>query len=322
MNLSKPKILVSKCLEFDTCRYNGLSIKDSIIRSLKNYVEFIPICPEMEIGLGTPRDPIRLIYKNKKIKLVQPSTKKDITSKMNNFSKQYIKNLEQIDGWILKNRSPSCGIYGIKVYDGIDKPSVRFKDKGLFAKSLLNYFSNLPIEEEGRLKNKEIREHFFTAIFTIANFRDEMLKPSRGKLIEYHSKNKYLFMMYNQTILKKMGKLLASLTERTTEKTVELYFEMLKNLFSRKPNKRSVINVHMHALGYFSKDLNSKEKKHFLNTLEKLRCQIIPVSGVNSILESWMARHDQPYLSKQTFFHPFPQQLINLSDSGKGRVLN
>ena len=114
MNLSKPKILVSKCLEFDTCRYNGLSIKDSIIRSLKNYVEFIPICPEMEIGLGTPRDPIRLIYKNKKIKLVQPSTKKDITSKMNNFSNQYIKNLEQIDGCILKNRSPSCGIYGIK----------------------------------------------------------------------------------------------------------------------------------------------------------------------------------------------------------------
>jgi len=322
MKLSKPKIVVSKCLEFDACRYNGLSINDSIIRSLKEYVEFIPVCPEVEIGLGTPRDPIRLIYKEKKIKLVQPFTQKDMTIKMKNFNDKFVKNLGPIDGFILKNRSPSCGIYGIEVYDDIDKPSVRFKDKGLFAKSILNHFSNFPVEEEGRLKNKEIREHFFTAIFTIANFRDEVAKPTRGKIIEYHSKNKYLFMMYNQIILKKMGKLLASLDERKIEDTVELYFEMLKNLFSRKPNKRSVINVHMHALGYFSKDLNSTEKKHFLNTLDKLRSKIIPVSGVNSILESWMARYEQPYLSKQTFFHPFPQQLINLSDSGIGKVLH
>ena len=322
MKLSKPKIVVSKCLEFDACRYNGLSINDSMIRSLKEYVEFIPVCPEVEIGLGTPRDPIRLIYKEKEIKLVQPFTKKDMTIKMKKFSDEFVNNLGPIDGFILKNESPSCGIYGIKVYDNIDKPSVKFKDQGLFAKSILNHFSNFPVEEEGRLKNKGIREHFFTAIFAIANFRDEVAKPTRGKLIEYHSKNKYLFMMYNQIILKKMGKLLASLNERKIDDTVELYFEMLKNLFSRKPNKRSVINVHMHALGYFSKDLNSKEKKYFLNALEKLRTQIITISGVNSILESWMARYDQPYLSKQTFFQPFPQELIDPLDSGKGSVLN
>ena len=165
MNISKPRIVVSKCLEFDACRYNGLPINDSIIRSLKEYVEFIPICPEVEIGLGTPRDPIRLIYQEKKIKLVQPSTKKDITIKMKKFSDEYVNSLGPIDGFILKNKSPSCGIYGIKVYDDIDKSSVKFKDKGLFAKSILSHFSNFPIEEEGRLKNKGIREHFFTAIF-------------------------------------------------------------------------------------------------------------------------------------------------------------
>ena len=322
MNISKPRIIVSKCLEFDSCRYNGLSINDKIIRSLKEYVEFIPICPEVEIGLGTPRDPIRLIYKEKEIKLVQPRTKRDITIKMKKFSDEFVNALGPIDGFILKNKSPSCGIYGIKIYDDIDQPSVKFKDKGFFAKSILNHFSNFPAEEEGRLKNKEIREHFFTAIFTIANFRDNVERPTRGKLIEFHSRNKYLFMMYNQIILKKMGKLLASLTERKIEETVELYFEMLKNLFSRKPNKKSVINVHMHALGYFSKDLNSKEKRVFLNTLEKLRTEIITVSGVNSILESWMARYDQPYLSKQTFFQPFPQGLIDPLDTGKRRILN
>ena len=322
MKIVKPRIVVSKCLEFDTCRYNGLSINDSVIRSLKDYVEFLPVCPEVEIGLGTPRDPIRLINKNNQIKLVQPTTKKDLTKKMQNFSNKFLEKLTQVDGFILKNRSPSCGVFGIKVYDGIEKPSVKFKDKGLFAKSIFHYFPNFPIEEEGRLKNREIREHFFTAIFTIAKYREYIINPTKAKLIEFHSKNKYLFMMYNQTIMKKMGILLASLSERKLEETINLYFDMLKKLFSRKPNKRSVINVHMHALGYFSKDLNSKEKAHFLSTLEKLRSQIISVSAVNTILESWMARYDQPYLSKQTFFQPFPSQLITSSDSGKGRIIN
>ena len=319
MKIVKPRIVVSKCLEFDTCRYNGLSINDSVVRSLKDYVEFVPVCPEVEIGLGTP---IRLINKNNQIKLVQPSTKKDLTIKMQKFSNQFLEKLTPVDGFILKNRSPSCGVYGIKVYDGIEKPSVKLKDKGLFAKSIFHHFSNFPIEEEGRLKNREIREHFFTAIFAIANFRKDSQSPTKSKLIEFHSKNKYLFMMYNQAIMKKMGKLLASLTDRKLEDTICLYFNMLKKLFSRRPNKHSVINVHMHALGYFSKDLNSKEKKYFLNTLEKLRSKIIPVSGVNRILESWIARYDQPYLSKQTFFQPFPQELIDPPDYAKGRVLN
>ena len=322
MKIVKPRIVVSKCLEFDTCRYNGLSINDSVVRSLKDYVEFFPVCPEVEIGLGTPRDPIRLINKNNQIKLVQPTTKKDLTKKMQNFSNKFLEKLASVDGFILKNRSPSCGVFGIKVYDDIEKPSVKFKDKGLFAKSIFHYFPNFPIEEEGRLKNREIREHFFTAIFTIAKYREYIINPTKAKLIEFHSKNKYLFMMYNQTIMKKMGILLASLSERKLEETINLYFDMLKKLFSRKPNKRSVINVHMHALGYFSKYLNSKEKAHFLSTLEKLRSQIILVSAVNTILESWMARYDQPYLSKQTFFQPFPSQLITSSDSGKGRIIN
>ena len=177
-----------------------------------------------------------------------------------------------------------------------------YTDKGIFAKAVLKQFPNTPMEEEGRLTNREIREHFLTAIYTLAKFRKEIAQPSRRKLIEFHSSNKYLFMMYNQTIMRKMGKLLASLSDRKLKETINLYYEMLKKLFSRKPSRRSVINVHMHAMGFFSKDLNTKERSHFLRMLEKLRNQIIPISAVNSILESWLARYEQPYLSKQTFF--------------------
>ena len=322
MDFAKPLIVISKCLEFDACRYNGASINDKIVRSLKKHVQFIPVCPEVEIGLGTPRDPIRLVKKDDEIRLVQPSTKLDVTTKMNKFSMNYLSKLEQVDGFIFKNRSPSCGLLGIKVYAGFEKSSVSFTDKGIFAKAVLKQFPNTPMEEEGRLTNREIREHFLTAIYTLAKFRKEIAQPSRRKLIEFHSANKYLFMMYNQTIMRKMGKLLASLSDRKLKETINLYYEMLKKLFSRKPSRRSVINVHMHAMGFFSKDLNTKEKSHFLRMLEKLRNQLIPISAVNSILESWLARYEQPYLSKQTFFQPFPQQLIMLIDSGKGRIRN
>ena len=214
MDFAKPRIVISKCLEFDACRYNGASINDKIVRSLKKHVQFIPVCPEVEIGLGTPRDPIRLVKKDDEIRLVQPSTKLDVTTKMNKFSMNYLSKLEQVDGFIFKNRSPSCGLRGIKVYAGFEKSPVSFTDKGIFAKAVLKQFPNTPMEEEGRLTNREIREHFLTAIYTLAKFRKEIAQPSRRKLIEFHSANKYLFMMYNQTIMRKMGKLLASLSDR------------------------------------------------------------------------------------------------------------
>ena len=116
MNFLKPKIIISKCLEFDACRYNGLPINDSIIRSLKEYVEFIPICPEVEIGMGTPRDPIRIVKNKNVMSLYQESTRKDYAKKMNDFSNQFLKITNNIDGFILKANSPSCAISTSKIY--------------------------------------------------------------------------------------------------------------------------------------------------------------------------------------------------------------
>ena len=129
--------------------------------------------------MGTPRDPIRLVKKDDEIRLVQPSTKLDVTTKMNKFSMNYLSKLEQVDGFIFKNRSPSCGLLGIKVYAGLEKSPVSFTDKGIFAKAVLKQFPNTPTEEEGRLTNREIREHFLTAIYALAKFRTEMDRPSK-----------------------------------------------------------------------------------------------------------------------------------------------
>ncbi|MBI4398245.1 MAG: DUF523 domain-containing protein [Candidatus Omnitrophica bacterium] len=155
----KPVVVLSKCLEFEACRYNGQVIPDSFIKKLIPHVDFMPVCPEVEIGLGTPRAPIRLVEEKEKIHLMQSGTLADVTHRMTSFSKKYLDSLKDVDGFILKSRSPSCGLKEVSVYRSLEKSASIGKRTGLFAEAVLNAFPGLAIEDEGRLLNLKIREH-------------------------------------------------------------------------------------------------------------------------------------------------------------------
>ena len=151
---SKPIVVVSKCIEFEFCRWNGMIIKSPFVKLLKSYVDFRPVCAEMEIGLGTPRDPVRLVLENEDLKMIQPSTNRNLTSEMTNFSKDYLDSLGIVDGFILKSKSPSCGLFQTKHYSSIIKGShVSQKGPGLFGKAVTSRFPDKAIETEGRLTN-------------------------------------------------------------------------------------------------------------------------------------------------------------------------
>jgi uncharacterized protein YbbK (DUF523 family) len=164
----KPQVFISKCLGFAKCRYNGLTIPDEFVTNLKPHVDFHPVCPEVEIGLGIPRDPIRIVSIKKKLHLVQPATGKDLTEEMTDFSTSFLNSLKTVDGFLLKNRSPSCGIKDVKVYPGTGKVASIARDSGFFGAAVLEKFPFSAIEDEGRLKNYRIREHFLTKLFTLA----------------------------------------------------------------------------------------------------------------------------------------------------------
>ena len=169
MNQNKPKILISKCLEFDSCRYDGQIIHNKFIQKLKNHVDFITICPEVEIGLGTPRDPINLIHeKNKKI-LYQSNTNKDLTNEMMNFTNNYLKKIKKIDGIILKSKSPSCGIKTTKIFSQNEVSKIVSKE-----------FST-----KVYLKNRRILESKLTAI------ADGRLSKNREKIGIYTNKTNF-----------------------------------------------------------------------------------------------------------------------------------
>jgi uncharacterized protein YbgA (DUF1722 family)/uncharacterized protein YbbK (DUF523 family) len=317
--MARPIVVVSKCLGFERCRWNGEIINDDFTHLLEPHVEFLTICPEKEIGLGVPRDPIHIESEKGALRLVQPATARDVSGEMSAFAGSFLGSLKDVDGFLLKARSPSCGPFDVKIYAAGGKSGAMNKGSGFFGGEVLARFPALPAETEGRLKNFRIREHYLTRLFTLADFRSLENDLAMKTLVDYHSRNKLLLMAYNQTELKAMGAIIANHERRKVGEVFSLYRERLRKALSRMPRYTSNINVCMHALGYFSRELNPREKSYFLNSLERYRAGAIPLSALTGIINSWIARFDQTYLKQQTFFRPYPEELIIISDSGKGR---
>jgi uncharacterized protein YbgA (DUF1722 family)/uncharacterized protein YbbK (DUF523 family) len=320
MKFAKPTLVVSRCLGFDACRYNGEMIPNRFLRQLEPFVTLELVCPEVEIDLGTPRDPIRIIESDDGERLVQPSTGLDLTDRMTTFREKFLDGLGAVDGFVLKARSPSCGVTDAKVHRGPEKkdPTLR-RGPGMFAAAVLERFSGVAIEDEGRLTNFRLREHFLTRIFTMAEFRTVARQPSMGKLVAFQSRHKLLLMGVNQTKMRALGRIVANGAKRPIREVFEEYGLLLGEALSRVPKYTSHVNVLMHGLGYFKKGLSAKEKAHFLDTLSLYREGKVPLSAATAILRSWIARFDEEYLEGQSYFEPFPLDLVEITDSGKGR---
>ncbi|QAA33902.1 YbgA family protein [Clostridium manihotivorum] len=315
---AKPKIVVSKCLGNTACRYNGEASTFSLYIKLKPFVEFIEVCPEMAIGLPVPREVIRLVREKDTIKLVESSSLKEYTEDMINFSTNFIDNLKGVNGFLLKSRSPSCGTRDVKIYQGTAKGAQSSKGKGIFGGLVQDRFSYLPIEEDGRLKNFAIRDHFLSSIFTLSEFSDVQEHQDLPTLLKYHSRHKLLFMSYNQTELKNLGRIVANHDHLSETEIIDAYYTGLLKLLSKTPRYTSNINVFMHSFGYFSEYLNPKERDFMLSVVEKYRAGKIPLSVLLNLLKSQAIRFNNQYLLDQSFLEPYPEELIDISDSGKG----
>ncbi|MBW2987804.1 DUF523 and DUF1722 domain-containing protein [Candidatus Woesearchaeota archaeon] len=311
MKHPKPIVVISKCIEFSKCRYNGSMVISHAVQHLKKHVKFVTVCPEQEIGLKTPRHTLRIVKSKGKKRLYQPDTKKDFTKKMQDFTRKYLSNLD-VDGFILKYRSPSCGPKQVKVYNGLGKNVKITKGNGFFGGEVLKKFSNLAIEDEGRLRNFIIREHFLTKLFTLARFRKA--KKSVKKLKAFHDTHRLLLMAHSQARLKILDKL-------AEKGDLREYENELKKALENTPKFTSIINVLYNAFGEVSHGLSAKEKKFFLKTVEEYRNGKTPLSTAIHLLKTHAIRFDKKHLLEQVFLEPFPPELAEITDSGKGRDL-
>ena len=290
------------------------------MRKLEKHVNYIPVCPEVEIGLGVPRFPVRIV-RSGPTRLIQPSTNRDLTGLMNEFSERFLAGLRDVDGFILKHRSPSCGVKDVRIYPSAEKSAPLGTGPGFFGGNVQERFPGLAIEDEGRLKSYTIREHFLTKLFTLTSLRETMRSQRISELVRFHTNNKFLLMSYSQKELRILGNTVANHDKKETTQVMQDYQEGLKNAMKNPPKPTNRINVLMHIFGYSAGKLSKKEKEFFNETLELYRDGRIPFTSALQLLRSWTIRFENEYLLYQTYFEPYPEDLMELSDAGRSLEL-
>lgn len=294
---------------FEHCRYDGTIVPCEFVKELQPFAKFVTVCPECDIGLGVPRDPIRLIN-GKKLRLVQPATGEDITEKMKVVVNGFLDKLSDADGFILKSKSPSCGFGTTKVFASADaKEPLHRQGTGLLAKEILNRLGDIPSIDETSLMDPEKREHFFTGIFMHTDLR--IHGSSIQELIDFQTRNKLLLMAYNQRKQKILGKILANYKNQHFPEIFAAYSKTLHEMTSFPPSRANFTNAFMHAFGYLSHRLESEKRQYLLNCMEEYRKGSLSLQELRRAFIPCILEFNVDYLADQTLFNPYPEELNN-----------
>ena len=287
-------------------RYNGQVIPSRIVHDIMPFVDFIKVCPEVEIGLGIPRDPLRIIKQDDEYRLVQPKTGEDFTERMNTFTNNFLDGLGDIDGFIFKGLSPSMGIDDVKVYAGAHMAPVVERNAGLFVREVIARYPGYPIEENERLRNIRIRHHFLTQLYTFAAFRQVKAESSLDSLLEFHKNNRFLFMTYNTEILLDMSELLGSGKE--TGSLFREYESLLKRLM-RKPGSLTLKIETARSMFSMFADTTQAENSFFEDMLGRFKNNWISEDAVIEVLRMFSSRSYGVDSYEDTFLYPYPEEI-------------
>jgi uncharacterized protein YbgA (DUF1722 family)/uncharacterized protein YbbK (DUF523 family) len=307
----RPRIVVSQCLGFEAVRYNAQVIREDFVQRLAAQCDVIVTCPEVEIGLGVPRPPIRLVdHGAAGLRVLQPKTGRDVTDAMESFASDFLGSLEDVDGFVLKNRSPSCGIHDVKVYGAHPDSGPVGKTAGAFGAQVLERFPGAAIEDEGRLRSDALRERFLTLLFALPRLRQVRRSGERSALVEFHASYKYTLLAYEERGMRELGRIVATVAERGWDETMDLYTARFAAALRKPARLRAHVNALTHAFGHVSDGLEPAERQFFLHTLDELRASRTPLASALTLLRSWVLRFDVPYLAAQAYFRPYPTGLI------------
>lgn len=305
------KIGVSACLVGENVRWNGGHSRDRYLTdTLGLYVEFIPVCPEVECGMGVPRETLRLVGDPDNPSLVTSKTNIDHTDRMNRWAQIRVKDLEKEDlcGFIFKKKSPSSGLLNVPVRTSKGMPQK--KGQGIFARIFTEHFPLIPVEEEGRLHDPKLRETFIEQIFTLKRWRETLAKrKSMGTLVEFHTRHKLLMMSHSPNHSRLMGKLVAGGKGIPAKDLFEQYETLLMEALRLKTTQKKNINVLQHIMGYFKKLISPDEKQELLEIIEQYRKEYVPLIVPVTLLNHYVRKYKQPYLAKQVYLNPHPVAL-------------
>jgi uncharacterized protein YbgA (DUF1722 family)/uncharacterized protein YbbK (DUF523 family) len=308
---TKIRLGISACLLGQLVRFDGGHQHDRFItETLGQYVEFVPVCPEVECGLSIPREAMRLVGEIDNPRLITIRTRIDYTEQMQTWAKVRVRELEAEDlkGFIFKSDSPSSGMERVKVYDAKGMPVK--KGIGMFARAFMEHFPLLPVEEEGRLHDPKLRENFIEAIFTFQRWRDTLTaKPGRKQLVDFHTRHKLLLLAHSTEHYREMGRVVAHITERPLEEITTRYQQLLLESLRLKTTVKKNANVLYHLVGYFKRDLPADEKQEVLEIIDHYRRGDLPLIVPITLINHYVRKYEQSYLKEQYYLHPHPLEL-------------
>lgn len=309
--MERIRLGISRCLLGENVRYDGGHALDRFLRdTLGKYVEYVPVCPEVECGFSIPRESLRLLGNPQKPRLVTSRTGVDHTDRMEAWAHRRVAELEMenLCGFIFKSDSPSSGMERVKVYD--DKGIPKKTGAGIFARIFREHFPLIPVEEEGRLHDPTLRENFIERIFTCRRYSKAMDEKKRiESLVAFHTKNKLLLMAHSPKHLKPMGNLVAHAKELSKRDFFAQYERLLTEGMSVKPSTAKHTNVLHHIMGYFKKNLSADEKQELLGIIDQYRRGFIPLIVPVTLLNHFVRRYNESYLNEQTYLNPHPLEL-------------
>lgn len=304
---------ISSCLLGEEVRYNGGHVKDDFLaNTLGQYVQWVPVCPEVEMGMGVPRENVRLVGDAEDPRLVAPKSGTDHTDTMKKWAGQRLLELEGMDlhGYILKKDSPSCGLFRTKVYGGVAAPSRN--GRGLFARELVNKFPMLPLEEEGRLRDPKLRENFIGRVFAYQRLLRLISNGPKAKnLIEFHASHKLSIMAHNPQCQKELGQLVAEAGRVAIDDLTAEYGRIFMETLGQIATNRKHANVLQHLMGYLKKYLDIADKGEMAELINQYRQGFLPLVVPLTLLRHHLNRHPVPeWVNQQTYLNPYPQELM------------
>ncbi len=312
-----PRIGITRCILGDEVRYDGGHKRDPfLVSTFGRFVEWVPVCPEVEAGMGTPREPIQLIARHdgvssgeQLVRLVGVKSREDWTTRMTTFAASRVRELksEDLAGYVLKKDSPSCGLERVRIYNG---QRVERSGRGLFAEALVSELPNLPIEEEGRLNDPALRENFVERVFAYQRLRALFTgRWTTHSLVVFHSRHKLQLLSHSRQGYAELGRLVADAVKYSRRDISTTYQRVFMATLARLATPGRHSDVMMHAIGHLKRLIQPSDRDELLGAINDHRRGIVPLIVPITLLRHHVRRRDVGYLKDQTYLDPHPREL-------------
>ena len=309
---TSPTVGVSACLLGQQVRFDGGHKRDLFLTDLfGKFIDWVAICPEVEVGMGVPRASVRLVGTLTHPRMIAEKSGKDWTEAMHRFAAKRVRDIaeKQLSGYVFKKNSPSCGVERIKVYNA--KGMAERHGRGLFAAAIMKQWPLLPVEEEGRLNDVKLRENFIERVFAYHRWLQATSeRRSPGALVRFHTSHKYLLLAHSERHYRHLGHLVAAAKQISIAEVYDDYGRGFMDALAVHATEKSHANVLDHMMGYFSKQLTAAERQELVQLIGEFRHRLIPLIAPITMIRHYTRKYQVAYLQGQLYLEPNPKELM------------